>query len=194
MIKSNGKVVIVGDGSCGKTCLLEVFIHNIFPKEYLPTVVDNFVKTIEYEENKTISLSFWDTAGQEDYDTIRPLFYRETDFVILSFSIDTPENLSNIELKWLMEIKNYCPNASYILVGLKSDLRDNENFNSSELIEFEKGKALAEKIKALDYIECSALTRKNVDYLFKRTAKLVAEIKGKNDNIEGYCSSFFWCC
>ncbi|KCZ78658.1 hypothetical protein H311_00309, partial [Anncaliia algerae PRA109] len=54
-----GKVVLVGDGSCGKTCLLEVFKRNQFQEEYIPTVVDNFVKDVDIDENTRVSLTLW---------------------------------------------------------------------------------------------------------------------------------------
>jgi len=61
------KLVIVGDGACGKTCLLIVFSRDEFPKEYVPTVFENYVTDIEVDGIK-VELEMWDTAGQEDYD------------------------------------------------------------------------------------------------------------------------------
>lgn len=192
----NGKVVVVGDGACGKTCLLEVFKNDKFPEEYVPTVVDNFVKVVKYDGNKSISLALWDTAGQEDYDTIRPLSYRETDLVLLCYTIENKKNLDNISSKWLMEIKNYCPKAGYFLVGLKEDLRYDDSMDESQLVTKEEGQQWAEKIKALDFIECSALTRKNVDLVFEKAARHVAENKEKKVPRETCCPcfSFFNCC
>merc|ERR1711894_738056 len=103
-----GKVVVVGDGACGKTCLLEVFRNNQFPKEYVPTVVDNFVKNVTVD-GKDVGLTLWDTAGQEDFDAVRPLSYEDTSLVLLCYSIDNKELLPNVRNKWLFEISNYCP-------------------------------------------------------------------------------------
>lgn len=192
----SGKVVVVGDGACGKTCLLEVFKSDKFPEEYVPTVVDNFVKVVKYDKNKSISLALWDTAGQEDYDTIRPLSYRETDLVLLCYTIENKKNLDNISSKWLMEIKNYCPKAGYFLIGLKEDLRFDENANSENLVSTEEGKKWAEKIKALDFIECSALTRKNVDLIFEKAARHISDSKERRPPAETCwsCFSCFSCC
>lgn len=190
----SGKIVVVGDGACGKTCLLEVFKSDKFPEEYIPTVVDNFVKEVKYDENKSISLALWDTAGQEDYDTIRPLSYRGTDLVMLCYTIDNKKNLENISSKWLMEVKNYCPSAGYILVGLKEDLKYEDGVDKSNLVSSEDGKQWAEKIKALDFVECSALTRKNVDLVFEKCGKLISENKVAalpRDTCCGGC--FGWC-
>ncbi|VDP40778.1 unnamed protein product [Schistosoma margrebowiei] len=92
------KLVIVGDGACGKTCLLIVFSKDQFPKVYVPTVFENYVADIEVE------LALWDTAGQEDYDRLRPLSYPDTDVVLLCYSIDSPDSFENIPEKWLPEV------------------------------------------------------------------------------------------
>lgn len=81
------KLVIVGDGACGKTCLLIVFSKDQFPEVYVPTVFENYVADIEVD-GKHVELALWDTAGQEDYDRLRPLSYPDTDVILMCFSID----------------------------------------------------------------------------------------------------------
>lgn len=56
------KLVIVGDGACGKTCLLIVFSKDQFPEVYVPTVFENYVADIEVD-GKQVELALWDTAG-----------------------------------------------------------------------------------------------------------------------------------
>lgn len=186
----NGKIVVIGDPVCGKTCLLQVFKSNEFPKEYLPTVVDNFIKEVEYEKDNFISLAFLDTAVQQDYDKIRPLSYQGIDVVLFCFAIDNSESLTNIESKWLKEIKKHCPSTTYMLVGLKEDLRDSETDDKSGLITFEQAKSTANKMKIADYIECSALTRKNVDLVFQKAAKLAVNRNSKIQLQENCCCGF----
>ncbi len=55
------KLVIVGDGACGKTCLLIVFSKDQFPEVYVPTVFENYVADIEVD-GKQIELALWDTG------------------------------------------------------------------------------------------------------------------------------------
>lgn len=194
----SGKIVLIGDGACGKTCLLEVFKRNKFPEEYVPTVVDNFIKVVEFDTEKhiSVSLALWDTAGQDDYDTIRPLSYRDTDLVMLCYAIDNKKNIDNIEKKWLMEIKNYCPNAKYFLVALKRDLRNDPETRLEDLITEDEGKEIARKIKAEKFFECSALKRHNVNVVFESAAKYIyynAETVAPKDACS-CCNIFTWCC
>lgn len=118
------KVVIVGDGESGKTCLLRVFFEDIFPEVYVPTVFDYYTTVIEVD-GKKVELDLWDTAGQEDYDRLRPLSYGGTDVVIICYSIDTPRSLINVIDKWVPEVRYFCKEVPVILVGNKKDIRDN---------------------------------------------------------------------
>jgi len=91
------KIVVVGDGGCGKTCLLSTYSKGIFPKDYVPTVFENDIaNTVHPLSGETVSLALWDTAGQEEYDRLRPLSYPETDVVFICFAIDCPNSLSNV--------------------------------------------------------------------------------------------------
>lgn len=64
-----------------------------------------------------VSLGLWDTAGQEDYDRLRPLSYPQTDVFLICFSIASPSSFENVTSKWYPEIKHHCPDAPIILVG-----------------------------------------------------------------------------
>ncbi|CAH8449113.1 unnamed protein product [Schistosoma bovis] len=165
------KLVIVGDGACGKTCLLIVFSKDQFPEVYVPTVFENYVADIEVD-NRQVELALWDTAGQEDYDRLRPLSYPDTDVVLLCYSIDSPDSFANIEEKWLPEIRHFCPDVPIILVGNKKDLRHdeatkNELHRTKQLpVTFNEGKQVAEKISAYAFYECSAKTKEGVSDVF----------------------------
>lgn len=147
------KLVIVGDGACGKTCLLIVFSKDQFPEVYVPTVFENYVADIEVD-GKQVELALWDTAGQEDYDRLRPLLPRHWCYTDV-FSIDSPDSLENIPEKWTPEVKHFCPNVPIILVGNKKDLRNDEHTRrelakmKQEPVKPEEGRDMANRIGAL---------------------------------------------
>ena len=80
-----------------------------------------------------VELALWDTAGQEDYDRLRPLSYPDTDVILMCFSIDSPDSLENIPEKWTPEVKHFCPNVPIILVGNKKVSRVRLLFNTHTL-------------------------------------------------------------
>ncbi|KAL8613063.1 GTP-binding protein Rho1 [Nucella lapillus] len=180
------KLVIVGDGACGKTCLLIVFSKDQFPEVYVPTVFENYVADIEVD-NKQVELALWDTAGQEDYDRLRPLSYPDTDVILMCFSIDSPDSLENIPEKWTPEVRHFCPNVPIILVGNKKDLRNDGNTirelqkMKQEPVKWEEGHAMSEKISAADYLECSAKSKEGVREVFEKAthAALIQKKKKK---------------
>ena len=159
------KLVIVGDGACGKTCLLIVFSKDQFPEIYVPTVFESYVADIEVDD-RCVELALWDTAGQEEYDRLRPLSYPDTDVVLMCYSIDNPDSLENIEEKWVPEVRHFCPTVPIILIGNKKDLRFNHG-TISELQVQKMEPVRTENVNLLSYVigalghslECSAKTK-----------------------------------
>ncbi|KAL0360523.1 UNVERIFIED_CONTAM: Rac-like GTP-binding protein 5 [Sesamum radiatum] len=126
------KCVTVGDGAVGKTCMLISYTSNTFPTDYVPTVFDNFSANVVVD-GSTVNLGLWDTAGQEDYNRLRPLSYRGADVFLLAFSLISKASYENIAKK--VSIIAMAPESAYTLdsgvealCGLKLDLRDDKQF------------------------------------------------------------------
>lgn len=125
----------------------------------------------------------WDTAGQDDYDRLRPLSYPDTDVLVLCFSIDTPDSLLNIREKWVPEVKHFCPKVPIILVGNKKDLRNDKDTiaelmkTKSQPVSTEEGLSVAQMIGATAYLECSARHNDGVREVFEAAAKAALHTK-----------------
>ncbi|KAL8705072.1 MAG: hypothetical protein Q9201_001798 [Fulgogasparrea decipioides] len=167
------KFVVVGDGGCGKTCLLISYSQGYFPEKYVPTVFENYITHTNHQPSgKTVELALWDTAGQEEYDRLRPLSYPETDLIFVCFAIDCPNSLENVVDKWYPEVLHFCPTTPLILVGLKSDLRtkrvciDLLKTQGLTPVTSEQGQRVAKQMGAI-YVECSSKEMKGVDEVFE---------------------------
>ncbi|XP_061822874.1 ras-related C3 botulinum toxin substrate 2-like isoform X2 [Nerophis lumbriciformis] len=111
------------------------------------------------------TLGLFDTAGQEDYDRLRPLSYPQTDIFLVCFSVVSPSSYENVKEKWVPEITHHCQSTPYLLVGTQMDLRDDHNTleklakNKQRALMPEHGDKLARDLRAVKYVECSALTQ-----------------------------------
>lgn len=178
MANKSIKLVVIGDGAVGKTCLLISYANNRFPEDYIPTVFDNYVVNLTAGD-QTIELGLWDTAGQEEYDRLRPLSYANANVFLVCFSVVNPVSFENVTTKWYPEVIHFCPEVPQILVGTKLDLRSDavtleklKNLGQNP-IQFEQGQDLAKKIKAVKYLECSAKTGENLKTVFDEAVKAV---------------------
>lgn len=153
-------------------------------------------------ENKLIELALWDTAGQEEYDRLRPLSYPESDVILIIFSVDFPTSLANVLDKvrvssfiyerdmtndasgwqWYPEVSHFLSTTPLILVATKTDLRTDETTRKmlgaqgTTPVSAEQGSSVARDIGA-KYMECSAKTGTGVREVFE--AALKESMKGR---------------
>ena len=129
-------------------------------------------------DGRPINLGLWDTAGQEDYDRLRPLSYPGTHVFLVCFSIISPTSYENVKTKWYPEIKHNAPGVPCILVGTKEDLRFSDEWigrlraEGKAPLSAQEGVRLAQEIGAIKYIECSALTQKGLKSVFDEAIKV----------------------
>ncbi len=126
-------------------------------------------------------MALFDTAGEEDYDRLRPLSYPDTNIVLICFSVNYPVSALNVIDKWIPEIRHFCGQCPVILVACKKDLRtDSQTIaklkqDGERPVTTEVGKEIAAQIKADAYMECSAKTREGIEELFINAARLLLE-------------------
>lgn len=168
------KLVVIGDGAVGKTCLLIMYLKREFPKEYVPTVFDNWHGKVKIGDEE-VNVNLWDTAGQEDLSTLRTLSYPDTDVFLVCFSVVDPASYDNVSSKWLPELKEHATkNPTILLVGTKTDLRDDNDTVAAlttqglKPITPEMGRQKAAEIDAVEYVECSALKNVNIKEVFDK--------------------------
>ncbi|KAK0529935.1 Rho GTPase [Tilletia horrida] len=146
------KCVVVGDGAVGK-------------------VFDNYAVTVMIGEDP-YTLGLFDTAGQEDYDRLRPLSYPQTDVFLVCFSVTSPASFENVKEKWFPEVHHHCPGVPCLIVGTQVDLRDDPATvdklarSKQRPVSFDSGERLARELGAVKYVECSALTQKGLKNVF----------------------------
>ncbi|KAJ5639510.1 GTP-binding protein RHO3 [Penicillium longicatenatum] len=171
------KMVLLGDGACGKTSALNVFTRGFFPTVYEPTVFENYVHDI-FVDNVHMELSLWDTAGQEEFDRLRALSYEDTHVLMLCFSVDSSDSFENVGSKWIAEINENCPGVKVVLTALKCDLRKDDEMNDNpSAITFDQGLAKAKEIGAVKYLECSAVQNRGIRESFYEAAKVALDVK-----------------
>ena len=124
-------------------------------------------------------MGLWDTAGQDDYDRLRPLSYPDTDVFLICFSLVNPNSFANVADKWHPEISHHAPGVPKILVGTKLDLRDNtvevEKLRARKQapVSAAQGEFMRKKVGAMSYKECSALTQQGLKDIFDEAIKVV---------------------
>ena len=122
------------------------------------------------EERYTLGL--FDTAGQEDYDRLRPLSYPQTDVFLVCFSVTSPASFENVREKWFPEVRHHCPGVPCLIVGTQTDLRNDaavkEKLARQDLAPITKsdGEKMAKELGAVKYVECSALYQDKLKDVF----------------------------
>lgn len=158
------KVVVVGDGTVGKTTLIRRYCEGKFHASRVATIgVDFYTQTIQLPSGP-VKLSIWDMAGQERFEVVRQGFYRGSRAVALVYDVTSPASLVSLK-RWRNEVLRRVPGQGFLVVGNKIDLE--------RAVQTRHGQAFSNYVGA-PYLESSALTGEGVSTLFLGLAHLAA--------------------
>ncbi|XP_041029804.1 rho-related GTP-binding protein RhoF-like [Carcharodon carcharias] len=161
------KMVVVGDGGCGKTSLQTVFTEGHFSEIYVPTVSEIFSAQFNCG-SLLLEINMWDTAGKQDYDRLRPLCYQGANVVLICYDVSNPASFHHVLTRWLPELRQFCPGTPMFLVACKKDLRMDKicqrqlNKAGQQIITSTQGLTMADQICAAGFLECSAKLEEKV--------------------------------
>lgn len=174
------KVVILGDGGVGKSCLMNRFVNNQFDDHSFHTIGVEFLNKEMKIKNESFTLQIWDTAGQERFKSLRTPFYRGSDICMLTFSLDDKASFLNIAM-WRNEFLYYADikdgkKFPFIVVANKVDIEDKREVSEAEAKNWciENGN--------LPYVETSAKVAINVDYAFNLAVDIWTKFEDALDN------------
>ena len=156
------KLIVVGDQNTGKSSILNRFANNNFDDNYQATIGLDFANKNATIHDQEIRLILYDTAGQEKFRSLIPMYIREAQVILLIFDISNRKSFENIP-NWFSEVLNVKNDeAVFALIGNKMDLSDNRE------VTYEEGKKLANE-KNMFFEEMSAKTGKNIMEFFNNT-------------------------
>eukprot|EP00421_Protoceratium_reticulatum_P014674 CAMPEP_0168381546 /NCGR_PEP_ID=MMETSP0228-20121227/12934_1 /TAXON_ID=133427 /ORGANISM="Protoceratium reticulatum, Strain CCCM 535 (=CCMP 1889)" /LENGTH=200 /DNA_ID=CAMNT_0008394651 /DNA_START=25 /DNA_END=627 /DNA_ORIENTATION=+ len=171
------KLVLLGDASVGKSCLVVRFAKGEFYEYQEPTIGAAFMTQTVSLGDVVVKFEIWDTAGQERYKSLAPMYYRGAAAAVVVYDITSKESFDAAK-SWVVELQS--TDTLIALAGNKSDL------DASRVIEGEVARAYADSMGIL-YMETSAKSGQNVNELFHEIAvRLPKNSKDDDDKGKGF--------
>ena len=159
------KVVLVGDTQVGKTCVLTRLISGQFKANYPATIGAACQTHIIQTETGSVTMQIWDTAGQEKFRALAPMYYRGASAAILFFDVTNRSTFTALE-EWSKELEEKGADGLItFIVGNKCDLADQRVVSQAE------GQEFSFKVGALHYFETSAKTGEGIIEMFTKVAE-----------------------
>lgn len=156
------KVLIVGNGAVGKSSMIQRYCKGIFTNEYKKTIGVDFLEKKIKVEGYDLRLMIWDTAGQEEFDSLTKFYYRDAEACVVAFSTTDRASFEAVE-SWIAKVEAEVGSIPMVLIQNKIDLVD------KAVVTPEETKALAEKVK-LKFVCTSVQENYNVDAVFQYLA------------------------
>ena len=180
MEKTEKKIILIGDGRVGKTSLINKYINNNFNEEEKITITSSYIEKIQIYDSKKYKFSIWDTAGQEKFNSITPIYYRDAKGVLLVYDITNLNSFSRVK-KWREELKTFNNDAIIIICGNKCDFLNDKNNLNKEYVDNNFAKKFAND-NNIDIFFTSAKNGDNVIEVFENLMNKVFEKFVKNFN------------
>jgi small GTP-binding protein len=121
------KVVTIGDSGVGKTCIINRFYYGSFNSLAAPTIGAAYVKSRVDVNGKPVYINIWDTAGQEKYSDLIPMYLRESNVVIICFDINEADSLQKVQHYRNVLSQSIPPEVPIIIAGNKIDLAEDQS-------------------------------------------------------------------
>ncbi len=164
------KVTVIGDGSVGKTSLIQKFTQGTFQTDYIKTIGAQLTKYKTEINGYRIELIFWDIAGQDDFHFLRPSFYRASKAAIIVYSLeenDLGQRSFEHITKWYEDVKQFCGEIPVVLFANKVDLINEQSLDKTKI------QNLVKEHNFLGYYITSAKTGQGLDDAFEALSKKI---------------------
>ena len=164
------KVTVIGDGSVGKTSLIQKFTQGTFQTDYIKTIGAQLTKYKTEINGYRIELIFWDIAGQDDFHFLRPSFYRASKAAIIVYSLeenDLGQRSFEHITKWYEDVKQFCGEIPVVLFANKVDLINVQSLDKKKI------QNLVKEHNFLGYYITSAKTGQGLDDAFDALSKKI---------------------
>ncbi|OHT15806.1 Ras-related protein Rab-18A [Tritrichomonas foetus] len=154
----SAKIVLLGESGVGKTALLSRYVVDTFTPDVPQTVAASFQSKQICLDGQKIDLAIWDTAGQEVYRTLTPMYYRDAQMALIVYSVDDETSFKSLS-EWVSQVKEMSPDVVISICGNKTDL-------PNRTVKFDEAMSLAESLN-VSYVEASAMNGNGVDIAFE---------------------------
>ncbi|KAK9731750.1 Ras family [Popillia japonica] len=177
----NFKVVLVGEGCVGKSSLILQYIENTFNSSHITTVQASFLTKKLNIDGQRVSLAIWDTAGQEQFHALGPLYYRNSNGAVLVYDITNESSFPKVKV-WVKELRKMLGNdVCLVIVGNKTDLEKERHVNLQEAEQY------SEAVGAIHF-QTSAKLNEGVEDVFlaltNRMLEQAAKQRSRSETLE----------
>ena len=171
------KLVLIGNQSVGKTCIVRMATTGLFDEDTIATLGASYTSKTIVMDSKEVRIQIWDTAGQERYRSMTPMYYRGAQFAFVVYSVDNMESFQSVD-QWMESLRECVEDQiNVFVVANKADLED------ARAVTAEQGQEKAKQFGAT-FMEVSAKTGMGIEDLFTDLTKVYLEKQKANGPAE----------